>query len=188
MEFADRVRPGGGKTVTACTPIRPLFLAASVFGAALAAPCPMRAATPSEVRSLRALPGVEVVVENPSQELIGLGLNTEQARAEIQARLQERGVHILAEGDRPPGRPWLYFRMFAVKTEGVATLAYFVTAQLRQDVSLDRNPDSHLGASTWDASAGGLASAETIAATVRAAAQDLADTFLTDYLTANARH
>jgi len=173
--------------VTARTTIGTIPLVFVVLGAGALAPGAVRAATPSEVRSLRGLAGVEVVVENPTDELITLGLNTDQVRADVQSRLQERGVAVVTSSDRAPGRPWLYIRVFAVKSAGAPNLAYFVTAQLRQDVSLDRNPDSHCGASTWDASAGGFASPETVAPTVRNAAQDVADTFITDFLSANAK-
>ncbi len=169
------------------TVVRTIFLALIALCAATVAPRRLTAATPSEVRSLRGLPGVEVVVETPAEELIASALSAEQLRGEIQSRLQERGIRILTSGDRAPGRPWLYFRTVAVKSPSTPTLGYFVTVQLRQDVSLDRNPDSHCGASTWDASVGGFSTSDAIVAAVRNAAQDLADAFATDFAAANAK-
>jgi len=174
--------------VSTRTVARTISLAVIVLFAVTVATRRLNAATPSEVRSLRGLSGVEVVVETPAEELLAAGLSAEQLRGELQSRLQERGIRVLTSGDRAPGRPWLYFRTAAVKSSSTSILGYFVTVQLRQDVSLDRNPDSHCGASTWDASAGGFSTSDAAAVTVRHAAQDLADGFATDFAAANAKH
>ncbi len=149
------------------------------------APRPALAVTPSEVRSLRGLPGVEVVVENPADEGRALGLSAEQLQADVQARLRESGVRVLTADDRAPGRPWLYVRVSVLKSASLPVVSYYVVAQLRQDVTLDRNPDFRLGATTWDIGVGGLAGTSVFVGAVRDSALAVADRFSADFLTVN---
>ena len=169
------------------TSVRTISLAVIVLGASAVAPPRLHAATPSEVRSLRGLPGVEVVVENLTEDLQALGLSGEQLRGEVESRLRESGIRVLTSDDRAPGRPWLYFRVLALKSSNVPLVSFFVTVQLRQDVTLDRNPDFHVGASTWDLRAGGLAGVSAIVSALHTTTQDLVDRFSADFLTANTR-
>ncbi len=164
-----------------------ISLAVSLLSASAVAPRPLHAATPSEVRSLRGLSGVEVVIENLTDEMQGLGLNAEQLRGEVQSRLQESGIRVLTADDQASGRPWLYVRISAFKSSNVPLVSYYVSAQLRQDVTLDRSPDLHLGAITWDVGAGGLAGVSVIVEAVRGTVQNLAEKFSTEFLTVNNR-
>ena len=72
-------------------------------------------------------------------------------------------------------------------SSNVPLVSYYVSAQLRQDVTLDRSPDLHLGAITWDVGAGGLAGVSVIVEAVRGTVQNLAEKFSTEFLTVNNR-
>ncbi len=166
--------------------VRAISSTATVLLLLAAASRPARATTPSEVRSLRGLQGVEVVVENPTEEARGLGLSSEQLQGDIAKRLGESGVRVLTADDRAPGRPWLYVRVFVMKSSTLPLVVYYVAAQLRQDVILERNPDSRLGATTWDVGVGGLAGEPVFANAVRETVRTVADRFAEDFLAVNA--
>jgi len=172
--------------VTALSKARVISSAVVILGTVSAAPRPLHAATPSEVRSLRGLSGVEVVIENLTEEERALGLKAEQLQGDVQSRLRESGIRVLTSDDRAPGRPWLYMRVFTLKSTSVPLVSFFVVAQLHQDATLERNPDSHLGATTWDAGAGGLAGLGAIAEAVSGTVRDLAEKFSGDFLAVNA--
>jgi hypothetical protein len=161
------------------------LLSVILLGASSVAPAPAGAVTPSEVRSLRGASGVEVVVENLTDELQRLGLSAEQLGGEIQSRLRERGIRVLTAQDQAPGRPWLYVRVFALKSTNVPLVSYFVTFQVRQDATLDRAPDAHVAATTWDVGAVGLAGSAAIVSAVHDTTEQLADRFTRDFLAVN---
>jgi len=167
--------------------VRAIWPAAVILGASTVVSRPLHAATPSEVRSLRGLPGVEVVVENLTEEMQGSGLDADILRGEVQSRLRESGIRVLTAEDQTPGRPWLYVRISALKSSNVPLVSYYVSAQLRQDVTLDRNPDLHVGGTTWDIGAEGLAGNGVIVEAVRGSVRDLAEKFATDFLSVNNR-
>ncbi|MGD1149118.1 MAG: hypothetical protein ABR961_14350 [Thermoanaerobaculaceae bacterium] len=167
---------------------RAIWPAVVILGASAVLPRPLHAATPSEMRSLRGLPGVEVVFENLTEELQGLGLNAEVLRGEVESKLRDTGVRVLTAEDQASGRPWLYVRISALKSSNVPLVSYYVSAQLRQDVTLDRNPDLHVGGTTWEIGGGGLAGNGVIVEAVRGAVRELAEKFSTDFLAVNNRH
>ncbi len=171
--------------VIAHRPVGGLPRAVALLVCAVVAPTRAHAVTPSEVRSLRGLTGVEVVVERLDQEIEGLGLSADQLRAAVRSRLQEGGVAVLTAENRPPGRPWLYVRVYALKSASAPLVSFFVSFQLRQDVTLDRNPDAHMGATTWDLGATGLAGLTAAASAMQELTQDLAARFVGDFLAAN---
>ena len=182
------VRGNPGRNDREGTPsVRVVRLAAFIIGASALVPRPLQAATPSEIRSLRGLPGVEVVIENLTAELKELGLNAEQLRGDLQSRLREGGLRVLTPDTQVPGRPWLYVRIAALKSSNLPLVSYSVSAQVRQDVTLDRNPDLHVGGTTWEIDAAGLAGTGVLAGAVHDTIQTLADGFSTDFLAANNR-
>jgi len=185
VKCVRRDDPEEAPTVRAPKNARVIASAAVVLQLLAVAPLPVRATTPSEVRSLRGLQGVEVVVENPDDDARMLGLSSEQLQGDAVARLRDSGVRVLTADDRAPGRPWLYLRVFVLRSANLPIVSYYVTAQLRQDATLDRNPDLRLGATTWDVAVGGLAGTSAFAGAVRETVRTAADRFAADFLTVN---
>jgi len=158
---------------------------AVVLVLALAASSDLIAVTPSEARSLRGLSGVEVVIETLPDELRSAGLNADQLQADVQSHLRANQIRVLTSEDTAPGRPWLYLRLSVLKSSSVPLVSFYVGAQLRQDVTLERNPDFHLAATTWDAGAAGLAGTSALADAVRETVQSLAERFASEFQAVN---
>lgn len=98
------------------------------------------AKTPEERQAdtLRALPGVYLVVENVSPSAEADGLTTDLVRGDIELQLRRAGIHLMSEPEwsRTPGKPFLYVRVSLAKSG--PRYAYHLEVQVLQRVKLER--------------------------------------------------
>jgi len=108
----------------------------------------------SEVQQsvLTGLPGVSVVVEPLSEDLIGHGITTEGIDVDVRLRLKEAGVRVFDPeiDDIPAGNPTLYIQLTAILSPGVERCTYTIRLDVLQAARLERDPDfPSLQLPTW---------------------------------------
>jgi hypothetical protein len=112
--------------------------------------------------TLAGIQGIQVIVEElqPNvQKYAGkVGLNKAQMQRDVEARLREGGVPVVAGNDwmNVPGRPVLYVNVNTHETEKY-WYAYDIKVELRQIVSLVANPKVKALADTWSLNMTGMA-------------------------------
>ena len=112
-----------------------------------------------------------------SSEIKKEGLTQDLIRSEVASSLRQAGIKILsdAEGLWVPGNPYLYVNANVFKSK---SYTYSITIELHQDVSLIRDPDIKIDASTWSKRYIGISSN---LADIRAHTRDMVTIFLNAY-------
>ena len=132
--------------------------------------------------SLRGLQGIYVIVEDLKPEVEKDGLTRRQIEMEVMERLKTAGIKSLSEEEwkKEEGWPWLYVYPHIIKKVFVEKEVYIfhVSFELKQKVTLLRDPDKEVFATTWSKSVLGKSGyindmEETIG--------DLTDSFITAY-------
>ena len=154
---------------------------------ALAAMLPARDARaqlfePSGKDTLRALPGVEVLVEPLEPGLARSGIAAATIAADVSAQLRAGGITIYpSQTQNPsPAKAYLYLQVsgFQVPRQGYAIA---VQAHVRQSVRSLVTESTIVNAMTWDRSIVFLAPTDRPAATVNREVQDLVEQFVEDW-------
>ena len=103
--------------------------------------------------SLRGLEGIYVIIEDFKPEIEKDGLSRRQTELEIMKRLKAAGIETLSEEEwkKENGRPWLYVYAHVIKKVFMDKEVYIfnVSFELKQKVTLLRDPDREVFATTW---------------------------------------
>lgn len=148
------------------------------------------------VRTLRGLPGVEVVVENFRRQAEDAGFDPKDFTREVELRLRLAGIRAFAAEDREVEQPaMLYLNVNVMHRDGGKHGAYSVDLDLIQPALLWRHlsfepatvPSEEEMKSlvatvrTWSKGAVGFGDLADVRSTVR----DVADEFVNDWLAVN---
>jgi len=139
--------------------------------------------------NLKRLRGVEVVVEmseNSGTLLQKEGVGESQLQTFVEIKLRPAGIRVLTrkEGDKTPGRPYLYLNINSTKTQGNPPFASVAIAlELQEQVHLERGNKS-ASAATWSTGTVGTVPADDVRS-IYDRVGDLLDEFINDYLAAN---
>jgi len=135
--------------------------------------------------TLRGLAGVLVVVEELKEEARADGLSAGALQDFVELKLVRSGLRVLPHDDwrRTPGRPWLYVSVNAMKI--VSTYFFSIDVQLKQDISLVRQPDIASSCATWELGSIGFVTAEHLCTKIQDSVDAYLDLFLKDYRAVN---
>jgi len=102
--------------------------------------------------TLRALPGVWVVVEHVGPELTQTGLTQAELQQDTEEKIRAAGIPLLRQEEcwQTPGMPWLYLTVALLKVTDT-TYAATIAANLYQEVQVLRSPPLKTFGVTWDA-------------------------------------
>jgi hypothetical protein len=131
-------------------------------------------------RSLKGIKGVKVVVDLSPGIAEDSGLTTIALRTDIQLKLQQASIAVLATGDL-----YLYIGIAVVPSSDKATWPYAVMVELHQPVALTR--DSSIVAPraiTWNVLRWGDVDKQNLRS-LRTDVQDTVDMFINAYLAVN---
>jgi hypothetical protein len=135
--------------------------------------------------TLLGLNGVVVVIETLKPDAEADGLNVAELQTDVELKLTQGGIRVLPhpEWSETPGRPWLYVSVNTIKHLG----SYFfsVDVQLKQDVSLPRQPSIMTSSATWELGSIGFVNPELLPAKIRESVGTYVDNFISDYSRAN---
>jgi len=138
--------------------------------------------------TLRGLQGIAVLVDMVRPEAERLGLTCEALETDTDLQLRQSGIKVISflEMSTTPGAPVLYINANVKVRPGEidATVAVSIVVQLKQKVSLDRDPTIHYKAPTWENAAVATVGRANIRQ-VGDAVKDLVARFINDYLAVN---
>lgn len=138
--------------------------------------------------TLRGLQGIGVIVDMVRPEAEQLGLTREALQTDTDLQLRQYGIKVVSflEMFTTPGVPVLYINANVKVRPGEIDpiLAVSIVVQLKQGVSLDRDPTIHCKAPTWESAAVATVGRANIRQ-VRDAVKDLVARFINDYLAVN---
>jgi|SRR2546422_778763 len=136
--------------------------------------------------TLAGLRGVWVAVEKISEEAQRDGLDTTQIRTDVELKLRQAGITVLTRQEwvSTAAAPYLYVNVQAIKNPA-NVYAFSANVELRQRVTLVRNPAMSILATTWSATGFiGMVGSQKLGS-VRNDVRDLTDRFINAYLAAN---
>ena len=180
-------------TKQASDPFRELttlaMLLAFVVSVFLATPAQGQVEVVDETGTLRGLEGVEVLVESMDIEADWHGFSTVSIRNDVEQQLKAADIPVLTSDTGRP-QPWLYvnIQMRAGGDRRKSILAVSMSLQLKQAVTLARNPNLLGLATTWATSDGVTILQEENLAHVRNRLQQLVARFVAAYITANTQN
>jgi hypothetical protein len=135
--------------------------------------------------TLRGLPGLLVVIENIKDDAELAGLKVTDIQSDVELKLVKAGIRVLAheEWRITPGRPWLYVSVNTIKHLG----SYFfsIDVQLKQDVSLPRQPSIVTSSATWEVGSIGYVQTESLPPKILDSVSGYLDSFVDDYKAVN---
>ena len=138
--------------------------------------------------TLRGLQGIGVIVDMVRPEAEQLGLTREALQTDTDSQLRQYGIKVVSflEMFRTPGIPVLYINANVRVSSGEIDpiVAVSIVVQLKQSVSLDRDPTIHCKAPTWESAAVATVGRANIRQ-VRDAVKDLVARFINDYVAVN---
>lgn len=135
--------------------------------------------------TLRDLSGVVVVIETIKPDAEADGLRVTELQTDVELRLTQGGIRVLPhpEWRDTPGRPWLYVSVNTIKHSG--NYFFSVDVQLKQDVSLPRQPSIVTSSATWELGSIGFVDTELLPVKIRDSVSAYVDNFISDYSTVN---
>lgn len=121
------------------------------------------------------------------------GLSKEEMQTDVELRLREAGIKehlvlnpiadLFTKRTRSPGEPFLWVEVeFAKPVNGL--VAWLVRVELKQNVILERDPQTKIVAVTWGAQDLGTVGKDNLRQ-IRDVVKDYVDKFCNDYLAAN---
>jgi hypothetical protein len=135
--------------------------------------------------TLRGLPGVLVVIENIKDDAQTAGLKVTELQTDVELKLVRAGIRVLPHDEWrvTPGRPWLYVSVNTIKHLG----SYFfsIDVQLKQDVTLPRQPAIVTSSATWEVGSIGYVQMEGLPPKIRESVGSYLDDFVSDYVAVN---
>jgi hypothetical protein len=139
-----------------------------------------------EVKSLKGLSGVCVVVESLAPDISRDGLSTELLRKTVSSRLSMGGVSLLTEDQlSQPGAAIFYISITSVKSD-LGLYACNVHAEVIQAAALSRDPKILTPATTWTSGSVGIVGAANVKQLADTVA-GIADEFVKDFLSVNSK-
>ncbi len=137
-------------------------------------------------RTLRGVPGVNIVVEFLKPQIEGDILTADRLRTDTELKLRRAGIEVLSEMENQmtPGRPSLYINVHILKYRYIPVYVYKNSLELVQDVYLVRSFEIRTGAVTWSVSTTGVAPK---VEDIRNSMGELIDYFISAYLSANSK-
>lgn len=137
-----------------------------------------------EVKSLRGVQGVHVVVESLAADLVSDGLTIDLLEKTIVDRLTAGGVRLLSENElSQDGAAIFYVSLASVKNDK-GLYACDVRAEVIQAAALTRDPQILTPATTWTSTTVGIVGASNVAQLADTVAK-MADEFVKDYQSVN---
>ncbi len=135
--------------------------------------------------TLRGLPGVMVIVENVRDDAEAAGLNVTDLQKQVELQLGKAGIPIIPheEWRETGGRPWLYVSVNTIKY--LAGYFFSLDLQLKQEVSLRRQPSIVTSSATWEIGSVGFIGTENLHEKVSESLSKFLDEFISDYAVAN---
>jgi hypothetical protein len=135
--------------------------------------------------TLRGLAGVAVVVETLKEDAEADGLRAADLQADTELKLTQAGIEVLSHEQwrGTPGRPWLYVSVNTFKY--LASYFFSVDVQLKQEVSLPRDPSLVTSSATWEVGSIGFVISPDLSEKIRGSVGGYVNHFIRDYLTAN---
>ena len=135
--------------------------------------------------TLRGLPGVMVIVENVRDDAEAAGLNTVDLQQEIESQLAKAEISVIPheEWRETGGRPWLYVSVNTIKY--LTGYFFSLDLQLKQEVSLRRQPSIVTSSATWELGSVGFVATENLHAKVSESVSTFLAEFINDYAIAN---
>jgi hypothetical protein len=133
-----------------------------------------------DVKTLKGIRAVWVLVENFSDGAKVLGLSKETTKTDVELKLRLAGMRVVTEeeGFKLPGGPYVYVVVNLTDTASAAS----VDISLNQDAKLESNDEIVTGVDTWSR---GVVIAHPGLQGIRDSIKDLVDTFLNDWLSVN---
>jgi hypothetical protein len=135
--------------------------------------------------TLRGLKGLVVIVETVKSDAEADGLKIDDIQAQVEARLEQGGVRVLPHDvwRTTVGRPWLYVSVNTMKY----LFSYFfsIDVQLKQDVTLPRQPGISTSSATWEMGSIGFVAVPELPGKIKEFVFAYVDSFISDYAIAN---
>lgn len=146
----------------------------------------MAARVSMEVKSLKGLSGVCVVVETLAPDIARDGLSVDSLRKIVSSRLSSGGIRLLSEEElSQPGAAIFYVSITSVKSD-TGLYACNVHAEVIQAAALSRDPSILTPATTWTSGTVGIVGASNVKQLNETVA-GLADEFVRDFLSVNSK-
>lgn len=136
--------------------------------------------------TLNGLEGVAVVVETVKSDAEADGLDMGDIQADVELKLVQAGIRVLHHDEwmKTPGHPWLYVSVNTMKY--LASYFFSIDVQLKQDVSLPRDPSILTSSATWEVGSIGFAAPQSFPEKIRESVSVYVNQFIGDFLAANA--
>ncbi len=139
-----------------------------------------------EVKSLKGLSGVCVVVETLAPDITRDGLSVDSLRKTVSSHLSSGGINLLTEEQlSQPGAAIFYVSISSVKNEA-GLYACDVHAEVIQAAALSRDPSILTPATTWTSATVGIVGASNVRQ-LNDTVAGLADEFVKDFLSINSK-
>ncbi len=140
----------------------------------------------AEVKSLRGLRGVSVIIENLGSAEEKIGLTRSQLQTDVEVELRKAGIPVLTDDKRrnTPGKPYLYVNLNTYVSD-IKLYAVNLDIALMQMVDLRRDGSIGLFATTWSTSFVGSVGKSYFRQDIRERVRDYVNAFINDYLTVN---
>ncbi|MEW6356800.1 MAG: hypothetical protein AB1696_10760 [Planctomycetota bacterium] len=142
----------------------------------------LRAAGDADVQSMRGLEALRVVVEELPDATKKLGISQSALRIITEAHLQQQ--HHIKLDDQSP--VFVYIKC-AVVGPYKGAIAYHLTVEARQMVTLTRDPNLQLAAATWEQSGTFMTTEQKFAQSVQEKLVGMVDKLGYAFLVANAK-
>jgi hypothetical protein len=136
--------------------------------------------------TLNGLEGVAVVVESVKSDAEADGLDMGELQTDVELKLVQAGIKVLHHDEwmETAGHPWLYVSVNTMKY--LASYFFSVDVQLKQDVSLPRDPSILTSSATWEVGSIGFAVPQSFPEKIRESVSIYVNQFIGDFLSANA--
>ncbi len=137
-----------------------------------------------EIKSLKGVKGVHVVVESLAPDIVSDGLTADMLEKTITSRLTAGGIRLLTEDElSEEGAAIFYVSLASIKGER-GLYACDVHAEVIQAVALTRDPQILTPATTWTSTTVGIVGASNVGQLTDTVAK-IADEFVRDYKSVN---
>ncbi|MFC1489811.1 hypothetical protein ACFL6K_01245 [Candidatus Latescibacterota bacterium] len=139
-----------------------------------------------EIKSLKGLKSVFVIVEALSSDVEKDGLKQSQIKTEVELKLRMAGIKVQNEDEwfNEPWAPFLQVSVTPLKNEAISNYSYSFGVSLYQYVVLTSDTDIIIPAITWQSISLGIVGSRNVAI-IRNLVEEKIDMFINDYLTAN---
>ena len=169
--------------------MKTVLAALALLSAAAVLPLVGQGDTENSRRTLAGLTGVYVSVSKMTEEEQRIGLSNPQLETDVELKLREAGIRVLAKDDPNPvpGVPFLYVTVSTLKLTGLpGVYAFSVEVELIQFARLERDKSVVCLGRTWNATAVfGTVGQDKLEGGLRTTIRDLTDQFINAYLAAN---